>query len=89
MVSEQEGTATVNESISEDDTVATDFSSLRLTLRGRRWQTMLFLCFGTILIVVAGLWWYGSLKIPVMVQEPLDLPSVRFEHLCCTSRVFQ
>ena len=82
MVSEEEGTTTADDSLSENDPAATELSSMRLSARDRRKQTLLFLCFGTTLIVVAGLWWYDYFEMPVIVQEPLDPPSVRFERLC-------
>ena len=81
MVSEQEDSSELDSSLSQDETDAPVAASVRITARDRRRQTLLFLCFGTTLMVIGGLWWYDYFEIPVIVQEPVDPPGVRFEKL--------
>ena len=81
MVSDQEGTSTVDESVSQVDSDAATAPKSRMLARDRRRQTLLFLCFGTTLIVIAGLWWYDYFEMPVIIPEQVDPPGVRFEKL--------
>ncbi len=81
MVSDQEGTSTVDESVLRDDTDATTAPNSRMLARDRRRQTLLFLCFGTTLFVIAGLWWYDYFEMPVIIPEQVDPPGVQFEKL--------
>jgi len=81
MVSDQKGTSTVDESASRDDTDATTAPNSRMLARDRRRQTLLFLCFGTTLFVIAGLWWYDYFEMPVIIPEQVDPPGVQFEKL--------
>ena len=81
MVSDQEGTSTVDDSLSPGDSDATTAPNSRALARDRRRQSLLFLCFGTTLLVVAGLWWYDYFEMPVILPEEVDPPSVRFEKL--------
>jgi hypothetical protein len=81
MVSDQEGKSKVDESLSQDDLDATTAPGLRISARDRRRQTLLFLCFGTTMMVVAGLWWFGYFEMPVTIQEKLGPPGVQFDQL--------
>ena len=81
MVSDQKGTSTVDESSSQDDVDAPTAPNSRMLARDRRRQTLLFLCFGTTMLVIAGLWWYDYFKMPVIIPEQVDPPGVRFEKL--------
>ena len=81
MVSEQEDISKVDSTLSQDETDAPAAASVRMTARDRRRQTLLFLCFGSTLMVIGWLWWYDYFEIPVIVQEPVDPPGVRFEKL--------
>mgnify|MGYP001169284884 CR=1 FL=1 len=81
MVSEQEDPSNVDTPSTEEESAESLADSPRLSARDRRRQTLLFLCFGTTLMVIAGLWWNGYFEMPVIVQEPPDPPGVRFEKL--------
>ena len=81
MVSDQEGKSKVDESLLQDDVDATTAPGLRISARDRRRQTLLFLCFGTTMMVVAGLWWFGYFEMPVTIQEKLGPPGVQFDQL--------
>lgn len=81
MVSDREGESTVDESLSQGDADTATTRNTRMLARDRRRQTLLFLCFGTTLLVVAGLWWYDYFEMPVIIPEEVDPPGVRFEKL--------
>jgi len=81
MVSDQEFTSTVDDSVSLDDSDTVTAPNSPILARDRRRQTLLFLCFSTTLFVVAGLWWYDYFETSVIVPEKSDPPGVRFEKL--------
>ncbi len=81
MVSDQEVTSTVDDSVSLDDSDTVTPPNSPISARDRRRQTLLFLCFSTTLFVVAGLWWYDYFETSVIVPEKSDPPGVRFEKL--------
>ncbi|OUX52115.1 MAG: hypothetical protein CBE43_01400 [Rhodopirellula sp. TMED283] len=80
MVSDQEGTSTVDDSLSGGDSDATKAPKSRWLARERRRQTLLCLCFVTSLFVIAA-WWYGYFQMSVVPSAQVDPPAVRFEKL--------
>lgn len=81
MVSEQEDKSKVDSSFPQDEMDAPVAASVRITARDKRRQMLLFLCFGSTLMVITGLWWYDYFEKSVIVQEPFDPPDVRFDKL--------
>ncbi len=81
MVSDQEVPATVDDFASQGDLDAATAPNSRRLARDRRFHTLLFLCFGTTLFVVAGLWCYDYFEPPVIITAEVDPPGLRFEKL--------